>query len=612
MVVRFDGFELDLDSEELSQGGELVPLAPQPTRVLALLAANAGRTVGREEIQKHVWGDGHVEADLGLNSCIRKIRAQLGDDPSEPRFIRTVPRRGYRFIASVEPEALADAQPGALVRRAGWLGAAALLTLALALLWWSRTGGSSSNGAVTPASAGAAPIALAVLPFENLTADPTQDYIGDGLTEETIARLGQIAPDRLAVIARTTTMRLKGQTEDLVTVARELEVGYLVEGSFRRENGTLRATVRLIDGTSGLQHGADVYEVPTGDLLSAQTTVADRVADWLVGRLLPGEPRRADTALAPELYELYLLGLHRMQEATAAGYAEAKGRFREVVVAAPDHAPGWAGLAEAELWTHWFGAQDPAAALERSRAAAERAIELDPGLASPHLLLGYAALYVHYDLAEAGRRFSRAVELEPGSARAQAWYAAYLSAMGDHRPALERARLARRLDPLSMAVQADLCWLENYARRFEDAVSTCGSALQLQPGDAWTTLGRMEALRQLGRDAEAVEALVGLVSGGAGASVAESWAELATGDPAGALAEALDWLENRARQRPQPYFIASLAAARGREESALEQLEAAWESRDMLLVFVGVDPRFDTLRSSPRFQDLVGRLGLPR
>lgn len=617
MVVRFDGFELDLDNQELSRDGKLLSLAPQPSRILALLAANAGRTVSREEIQRHVWGDNHVEADLGLNSCIRKIRAQLGDDPNEPRFIRTVPRRGYRFVASIEPGGHDVPADGGSPGQTRWWVAAALLAIALAVVWWLRPRDRALSPAPIEAAAVVSPapqgqITLAVLPFANLTADPSQDYVGDGLTEETIARLGQLEPERLAVIARTTAMSFKGRLGDLAEVARELQVGYLVEGSFRRENGTLRATVRLIEGATGLQHGADVYEVPTEDLLSAQATVADRVADWLVERLLPGEPRRAESGLAPELYEIYLLGLHRLQDGTPAGYSDARVRFQKVVEGDPDYAPGWAGLAEAELWTNWFGAEDPAAAVERSRLSAERAIQLDPGLGSPHLLLGYAAFYIHYDPTEAGRRFSRAVELEPGSARAQAWYAAYLSAVAEHRSAIDRAELARRLDPLSMAVRSDLCWLHSYARSFDEALVACDNALQLQPGDAWTTLGKVEALRQLGRNAQAVEALAGLVSALGDGAVVDSWTELASSDAESALEMGLGWLEERARLRPQPYFAASIAAARGSEERALEMLDAAWENRDMLLVFAGVDPRFDPIRSSPAFQELVDRLGLPQ
>ena len=602
MALRFGDFELDPTALELSSGGQVLPLAPQPTTVLAYLVENAGRTVSREEIQRHVWGNDHVEADLGLNSCIRKIRAQLGDDAAEPRFIQTLPRRGYRFVAPVdvgsEPELSAK-----LGARSKWLWIAAAVIAAGSLWFWLA----GRHPAEDPRQ-----IAVAILPFDNLTGDPAQRYVSDGLTEETIASLGRIGPSRLAVIARTTAMQLETDNRDIVSLARELDVGYLVEGSVRRDNGRLRATARLIDGATGLQTGSETWEATADDLLRAQATLADHLAGWLAGELLPGSTVFDDPGVAvdPDLYETYLQGLHRLQEGSADGYRAARERFELVVAGAPDFALGWSGLAEAWLWQRWFGSDSPDQALAEARGAAERAISLAPELANPQLLLGYAALYVDFDLVEAGRRLERAVELEPGSARAQSWFAAYLSAIGDHDQAIARAELARRLDPLAMAVAADLCWLQNYARRFEDARRACTSALDLKPDDIWITLGRIEALRQLGLHAEAVAAVAGLARR-SDATGADEWIAIARHDPAAALERAFEWLQTVADRQPQPYFAASVAALRGREDRALEQLDAAWRTRSMLLVFVGVDPRFDSVRSTARFQDLIARLGLP-
>lgn len=613
MLLRFDGFELDTASLELSREGDFLPLAPQPTKVLAYLAENAGRTVSREEIQRHVWGDEHVEADLGLNSCIRKIRAQLGDDAGEPRFIRTLPRRGYRFVAEL------DGDTGDRVRRPGgvpwrWVAVAA----AAATLGWFLLADERPNptqgiavGAAVPT-----PVALAVLPFENLSEDPAEVYISAGLTDETIARLGQIEPDLLAVIARTTAVQIERTDRYIPDIAEELKVDYVLEGGIRRENGRLRATVRLIDGRIGVVTQSEIFEAPTKDMLTAQASLADNIAGWLVDFFHRGFESLAapDFAIEGDQYETYLQGLHYLHEGTGEGYRSARERFAAIVEESPEFAAGWSGLAEAELWLRWFGGKDPDESVVAARAAAERAIELAPRLGAPHLLLAYAALYADFDFEEAGRRFARALELEPGAARTQSWYAGYLSAIGAHDEALERARLARRLDPLAMAVRADLCWLHNYARRFEEALAACENALELQPGDAWTTLGRVEALRQLGRQAEAVDALGQLASAapaGIAAVGVETWSELAASEPAAALNKALDWLETIAGGRPQPYFTASIAALRGHEGVALEMLDQAFRERDSLLVFVGVDPRFDSVRSSPRFGDLVTRLGLP-
>lgn len=613
MILRFDGYELDTDALELSRDGEILPLAPQPTKVLAYLAQNAGRTVGREELQQHVWGEEHVEADLGLNSCIRKIRAQLGDDAGEPRFIRTLPRRGYRFVAELDNRATEE--PAAVsANRSPWRWVA-VVALIVGLSGWLLLSRGSSDRAAPPMPT-SGPITLAVLPFENLTAEPSQDYVAAGLTEETIARLGQVEPERLAVIARSTAMQIGRDDRDLTRIASKLGVDHLIEGSVRRENGRLRVTARLVDGATGLQTRSEIFEVPSHDVLTAQASLADGVASWLTESLL-SEPEPlvpSGPALEGDLYERYLQGLYHLQEGTGEGYSAARERFAAIVEQAPEFAPGWSGLAEANLWLRWFGSEQPDQSVLAVRTAANRAIELAPELGAPHLLLAYAALYVDFDFEEAGHRFARAVELEPGTARGQSWYAGYLSAIGAHEEALERAQLARRIDPLAMAVRADLCWLHNYARRFEEALAACDNALELQPSDAWTNLGKLEALRQLGHQAEAVEILAQLATGalgGAGADGAEDWTQLAANEPEAALDKALEWLEGAVGGRPQPYFTASIAALRGRESSALELLDEAYRARDLLLVFVAVDPRFDSVRSAPRFQALVARLGLP-
>ncbi len=601
MVLRFGDFELDVDALELSRDGDLLPLAPQPTRVLAFLVQNAGRTVSREELQRHVWGDEHVEADLGLNSCVRKIRTQLDDDANDPRFVRTLPRRGYRFVGELRAD---ETKERGIARNRRWSWVAALAVVVGATFWLTRSLDKASQSTEEP-------VAVAVLPFQNLTGDPSQGFVSDGLTEETIARLGRLGPRQLAVIARTTAMQVETGERSAAAIAEELDVQFLVEGSVRRDNGRLRATARLIDGETGLQTGSEIYEASADDLLQAQASLADHLAQWLVDRLLPGEHvvARAPEPLTGALYETYLQGLHLLQQGTVEGYREAEERFARVVGAEPTSALGWSGLAEARLWQRWFGADSPELALTEARTAARRAIELDPALANPHLLLGYAALYVDFDSLEAERHLERAAALEPGSARAQAWLAAYLSAAGEHDEAIERAQLARRLDPLAMAVNSDLCWLLNYARRFDQALVACSNALEIQAGNGWIRLGKIEALRQLGRDAEAVE-IVAEMAAAAGDDGAAAWTDLASTDPRAAGEHALAWLATVAARQPGAYMAATVAALQGHEEIALERLDAAWEERSMLLVFAAVDPRFDSIRESPRFREMVDRVGL--
>ncbi len=610
-LLHFEGFVLDPEREELTRDGELLPLPPQPTKVLALLASNAGRTVSREEIHRHVWGEAHVDANLGLNSCIRKIRAQLGDDPNHPRFIRTLPRRGYRFVAPIKSgEARTDSSETPNSRGGGkrWAALAIASSVAtLLLISWLTEGARQSVDDSLPIPRTRI---VAVLPFESLSPELVQDSFAIGLTEELIARLGHVDPQRFAVLAPTTALQLGDADADPARTAAELGATHVLAGSLRGDPTRLRWTLRLTELDSGLQVAAESLDAARDDPLDTQIALADRAAGWLLTELLPSEPSslRTSPALPSDLFEVYLRGLHELRKGTGEGYSAARDRFRAVTDEAPWDPTAWLGLAEAELWLHWFGDGDTSEQVDLARTAARRAADLNSGLGEPHALLGYASLYIDFDLEAAGESLARAVALEPGSAQARSWYAAYLSAAGKHDEALDNARLSRRLDPLSLAVRADLCWLLNYARRFAEAEAACEAALTLQPGDPWTTLGKVEALRQLGRFVDATGLIATLAAAIGAGTETERWIERAEAAPEEALDEALAWMQARLQGRPQSFHAASIAAARGQTEKALELLGNAVDNREMLLVFLDVDPRFDALREEAAFRDLVRRI----
>ncbi|MDA8020650.1 MAG: winged helix-turn-helix domain-containing protein [Thermoanaerobaculia bacterium] len=623
-LLRFDGYQLDTETCELTRDGELLPLAPQPAQILAILAARPGRTVSRSEIKRQVWGEAFVEADQGLNSCIRKIRTLLQDDPNHPRFIRTLPRRGYRFIAAVESSAAEENKASAADRlraemspigRYRW-PAIALLTVALLLVFGGRLlRDSSGTGPLPSQDDESGSRLLVILPFVD-EGNETGGYFAQGLVEETIARLGRVDPSRLAVLAHSSSSGLWSRVGRPTAgadpaVLRQMGlagmgIDFAAEGRLIRGREGAQVEVRLLDAGSGAQVAAERFGSWDPESLPDGSDLAGRIAAWLAAMLVPEElpPPVSDPPLSSELYEEYLQGLHRLRTGGGSGYGSAIEAFRTVVREVPTHAASWTGLAEAELWSSWFGAEDPSAAVDRARVAAHRALELDPRSAVAQSLLGYAALYVDFDFREAERRFARAVSQQAGSARAQSWYAAYLSAVGRHDEALERAALARRLDPLSMAVRADLCWLSNYARRYDAALTACEAALALQPDNAWSSLGKLEALRQMGRTEDATRTALQLVEFLMRRASAKQGEARPTPSPE-TLQGALLWLEGALAASGNSFHAASMAAAAGEGNRALDHLDAAFDRREMLLVYLGVDPRFDEIRSEG---ELVARL----
>jgi TolB-like protein/Tfp pilus assembly protein PilF len=587
--LRFGPFALDPRTAELTRDGTTVRLPPQPARILALLAGRQGDLVTREELRQQVWGrDTFVEFDQALNFCVRKIRAALGDDADAPRYVETLSRRGYRFIATVEEEAAAPLP--AFPRDA-------------------------ARPAADPRAARDR-VMLVVLPFENLSGDPAQDYFSDGLTEEMITRLGRLDPRRMGVIARTSAMRYRGVTRSVAEIASELGVQYLLEGSVRATRESVRVSAQLIRASDQTHLWADVYDRPLRDVLALQADIARAIAVPILlrlapeGKAAPGGPEMVH----PGAYKACLRGRFFWNKRTANDTDRSIREFKEAVRLDPGCAEAYVGLADAYAFLGDVGiaTTPPRAAFERAALMVSRALELNPDLGEAHASRAHIAMHL-FDWAEAAKAFERALDLAPNYPVAHEWYAFYLAFTGRIESAHAAMARALALDPISLSINKDVGELLYFDRRYEEALAQYRRTLEM---DATFLRARIEAgrtLEQLGRFDEAIAELreaTNLVRDNPEALAALGHALAAAGRSREARA-VLGRLDAMARSRyVSPYDYAVVHAGLRQRARAFAWLERAASERAAWLIYLSVDPRLDRLRSDPRFRALARRVGV--
>jgi TolB-like protein/DNA-binding winged helix-turn-helix (wHTH) protein/Tfp pilus assembly protein PilF len=606
--LRFGSFELDPATVELWNGGLPVKLQPQPAKVLAILAGRPGELVSREQLQEQVWGSTVVDFDQGLNSAIRQIRNALGDSAETPFYVETVPRRGYRFIAQVEPVLAPPVlSPGRGSRlRAAVFAASAVILAGLSLLGLLLR---------SPARPPSPPrVRLAVLPFLNLSSDPEQDYFSDGLTEELITELSRLDPRQLGVVARTSAMRYKATKKSVDQIGQELGADYVLEGSVRRGEHGLRISAQLILVRDQTHLWAESYDRQFSDVLEIQREVSERVATALVPELLPEAKsmvaRRSGHEPAPAARDAYLKGRYYLHKQTPESPKKALEQFEQATTLDPLYAEAHVGQAEALTAL----VQLEPGALERARAEAHTALSLDPGLAEAHLAQGTVLLYFDWDWTASLQEYRRAIELAPGLASAYNMYANALSVLGQHEAALAEVQRAIDLDPVASGVSGDLSWIYFYARRFEDAAAQARKTLELEPSDLSAQVCLLHSSVQLGRPGDAIapaQALLRLKG-----ATDEEVAALGRGDPAAGMRAYYEWnlrwfLPRVERGEASSFALVLLYIRLGRRDEALAWLQKAFEQRAPFLAYLGVEPRYDSLRGDPRFEELVRRLGLP-
>jgi TolB-like protein/DNA-binding winged helix-turn-helix (wHTH) protein/Tfp pilus assembly protein PilF len=628
-ILCFGSFEVDIVSGELRRQGLKIRLQDQPFRLLVLLLERAGDVVTREEVRENLWpAETYVDFDHSLNTAVRKLREALGDSAEAPRYVETLARRGYRFIVPVAPRtaqvahsanaAVASLLPSPVARPS--TSARRLLILAIVVVscaaalvgYWlvSRPG---------PTTQPSGKLTLAVLPFDNLTGDADQEYLSDGLTEEMITQLGRLQPERLRVLARSSTWKYKRADRDIGQLRRELGVDYVLEGSLRRASERVRVTAQLVQVDDQSQVWAETYERDFRDVLILQSEVAEAIARTIAVTLRPdAQARLAGARPVPaEAYQDYLRGRFFWNRRTEAALKQGLGYFQKAIAADPGYAPAYSGLADSYLSlgaASIVGGLPPRQAMPEAKAAALKALQIDGTLPEAHTSLAMVHLLYEWDLAACEKEFRRAIELDPNYTAAHHWYSHCLLPLGRTEESLAESKRALELEPLQLVVGIHLGWHYLYARQYDQAIEQFRKTLELDPAFPQTQRLAAWAYLQKGMHPEAIAALRSAlnslerdpeIEGELGHALAV----------AGRRAEALAILEGlghlSATRYVSPYSVALVHAGLGNRDQALAWLDNAYAERSDYMPYLRLEPMLDGLRSDHRFAALVRRVGLP-
>jgi TolB-like protein/DNA-binding winged helix-turn-helix (wHTH) protein/tetratricopeptide (TPR) repeat protein len=651
LVVRFGTFEVSLQSGELRKAGVRIRVQQQPLKLLEVLLEHPGHVVTREELRSRVWpNESFGDFDQAVNIAIAKLRSALGDSAENPRYIETLPKRGYRFIADVSfvdadgrirrPESSsadsAGAEPGhqlpgnglavphateaAPQFQSGGLAVAPQrrlrptrrVVMALGLVL-----GLGILSVLFFRSRGHAPTAirsLAVLPLENLSGESSQNYFSDGMTDELITDLAQISA--LRVISRTSVMVYKGARKPLPQIARELHVDAVVEGTVLRAGDQVRITAQLIDASTDKHLWSHSYEGELRDTLALQDRVARAIAEEIKISLTPREQAalKSATVVNPQAYESYLKGRYFWSKRTADGLKVALAYFNQAIEEDPNYAQAYSGLADTyALLGDWqYATMTPKEAYPKAKAAALKAVTLDNALGEAHNSLAFLLDGFDWDLDSGGKEFRRAIELNPGYATGHHWYAWHLALLGRYDEAIAEMKKAESVDPLSLIINADLAELLVLAHSYDEAIGQSRKTIEMDPNFAMAHDQLAEAYLQKHMYAQAIPELQKAVQLSSGspmciANLARAYAFSGQRDEATALLSDL-------KTSSTPGFshaseVAAIYASLGDKDQAMNWLEKGYAERFNPGVLIR--PRFDPLRSDPRFQRLVQRVGLP-
>jgi TolB-like protein/Flp pilus assembly protein TadD len=570
--LKFGAFELDMRLRELRSGTTRIRLQEQPFEILRLMLERPGDVVTREQLRRRLWPDGtYVDFEHSLNAAVKRLRAALGDDADNPRFVETLPRRGYRFIAplgtAVPPAAVAPPPSPSRVR-------------------------------------------LAVLPFSNLSDDPAQEYFSDGLTEEMITQLGVLCRGRIGIIARWSSMVFKGTTRRAREIGETLQADFLLEGSVRREGDRARITARLVE-TAGETHlWSDTYERHLGDCLVVQADVAAHIARALAMELLPG-PRVLQPACDPAAYQAYLKGRYYWNKPSDGGLTEAIAFYERAIATTPTFGAAHAALGRALLGRAEFYRELPRQALKAAEASAKRALELDRTLSEAWVVMAGVRRHHDLDWPAAESAYTEAISLNPSSEAAHRHYSVMLSARGRHAEAIRESERSCELDPLCLDVGTAAAWVRYAAGDYDAAIDQCRNTIDMDPEylAARRLLGA--AYLQSNREAEALAELQSAATLGDDDPLVLAClahAKAVTGSPREATALIVRMRRLAAERYVSAYYLALAYAGLGSRDDAFRALEQAWLDRDPALAFVCVEPRFEPLRTDDRYAALLNRM----
>jgi TolB-like protein/DNA-binding winged helix-turn-helix (wHTH) protein/Tfp pilus assembly protein PilF len=633
--VRFGVFEVDLRSGELHKHGVKIKLHHQPFHVLAILLEHPGDVVTREELKSKLWPfDTFVDFDVGLNSAVKKLRDALGDSAEIPRYVETLSRRGYRFIGSLGDASSSRGEhapgvPGRVVVEQSAAASEGVVTEVPAVsgvsrrwMLWTTSGvlagllvllvGFDVGSWREKLLARATRVhirSIAVLPLENLSGDPAQEYFTDGMTDALVTELAQISS--LRVISRTSVMRYKGTRKPLPDIAKELNVDGIVEGSVVQSAERVRVNAQLIEAATDRHLWASMYERSPGDVVILQSEVARAIANAIQVQLTPQEHARLTRVqpVDPQAYEAYLKGRYFWNKRTDVAVRKSIDYFQLAIQRDPNYPLAYAGMAEAYIVRDDVSPEEQ---FSKAKATAKIALQMDDGLADAHNAMAMSLFHYDWDWAGAEREFQRALALNPNYAQAHQWYGQYLRAMGRQNSAMAEIKRAQELDPLSLVIGGGS---GQYGTQYDLMIESNRKKLELDANfaGAHLGLGRAYALKGMYQDAIAeIQKGVNLSGGAPNYLSFLGYTYGVWGKRNEARKILLQLSQLSKRKYVSPYEIGLVYVGLGEKDMAFDWLQKAVADRSIPLVPLKDGKEMASLRSDPRYAELLSRIGLPQ